>query len=367
MLNISASSNRRRKKTTAITARVVAVFLHKWIGLTAGLVFVISGLSGSVLAYSQPLENFFNPELAGPPPQGWQDARASVLERFAVIEGGAIRTARFPNAEQGVYELHYHDERVEYRDAISGDVVLESSASTRFIEFMRDLHIHLLAGHTGERVMGWIGVALLALILTGLWTWWPRRNVWRFVFRYPKSRRALPQLYWWHKTVGVIALPTLFFVTLTGVGMVFYLTAQSLLTSLFGGEPPAVPDVQETSESAYDWKAIVDSLDATLPNGRVVYFYFPENERSTVRARKKLPAELHPNGRSFIAMTRQGELLHATDATALDTGMRYTHAIYPLHSAKTDSETWRFIVALMGLVPLGFFVTGFMIWNRKRK
>lgn len=362
----SATSNRRRKKATAITSRVVAVFLHKWIGLTAGLVFVISGLSGSVLAYSQPLENFFNPELAGPPPQGWQAARADVLGHFSLVGDGKIRTVRLPSAEQGVYELHYHDERVEYRDALSGELVLESSASTAFIEFMRDLHIHLLAGHAGELVMGWIGVALLALILTGLWTWWPRRNYWRFAFRYPKSRRALPQLYWWHKTVGVIALPTLFFVTLTGVGMVFYLTAQSLLTTLFGGEQPVVPATQAQAESEYDWPAIVASLDATLPDGRVVYFYFPEDEHSTVRARKKLPAELHPNGRSFIAMTRQGDILHATDATALDTGMRYTHAIYPLHSAKTESETWRFIVALMGLLPLGFFITGFMVWNRKR-
>lgn len=356
---------RRRDNTrrTPADLRAAGVFLHRWIGLTAGLVFVIAGLSGSVLAYAQPIRNFFHPELAGPPPQDWLQQRAEVLEGFSADT--TIRTIRFPSEELGVYEIHHHDERVSYRDALNGELVLDGSAIIAVIVFLRDLHIHLLAGETGEQVMGWIGVMLLALLLTGIWTWWPRASGWRFVFRYPKSGRLLPQLYWWHKSAGIVVLPLLFFVTLTGVGMVFYAIAQSLLTSLFGGEPLAVPGTHQAASDAYDWAAIVQSLDHTLPDGRTVYLYLPATAEATVRFRKKLPDELHPNGRSFIAMTRGGEILHANDATTLAAGMRATHAIYPLHSGKAGSETWRFAVFLAGLFPAIFFITGFILWRKK--
>lgn len=355
---------------TLAALRAAGIVLHRWLGLTVGFVFVIAGLSGSLLAYAPELTGALFPVIDGPPPAGWPEQRANVLERtLAEHEPGGVTLIRFPNEQQGAYEIYRADDTLEYRDARSGEIVLVRTPYSDVLSFARELHTHLLMGHDGEELLGWLGVAMLVLVATGLWLWWPRFRMWRFAFVRPRSLALAPHLFWWHKTVGCVSLATLFFVTLTGVAMVFYFPAQKILTGLFGGEAPAVPQtvLADAAAPVTDWNAVIGALDAALPAGRTVFFYPPANKDDVLLFRKQMPGELHPNGRSFVAMTAAGEILHASDASALGPGMRATNAIYPLHSGKTPSETWRFLVFLMGLAPAFFFISGTRLWLLRRR
>lgn len=361
------------KRSTLMTIaalRAAGIVLHRWLGLTVGFVFVVAGLTGSLLAYAPELTGALFPAIDGPPPANWRAARAQVFERTLSEHAmGDVTLIRLPNDQQGAYEIYLADETLEYRDALSGDVVLVRTPTSDVLSFARELHTHLLMGHEGEELLGWLGVAMLVLVATGLWLWWPRFRMWRFAFARPRSTALAPQLFWWHKTVGFISLATLFFVTLTGVAMVFYYPAQRVLTGLFGGEAPVVPQTvpANTAVAGTNWNAVVSALDATLPEGRTVFLYPPASVNDVLLFRKQMPGELHPNGRSFIAMTPAAGVLHASDASALAAGMRATNAIYPLHSGKTPSETWRFVVFLMGLAPAFFFVTGLWLWLLRRR
>ncbi|HEX6930089.1 MAG TPA: PepSY-associated TM helix domain-containing protein [Gammaproteobacteria bacterium] len=362
--------------TTSIAAtfsvaslRAAGIVLHRWLGLSVGLVFVVAGLSGALLAYAPEITGELFPVIDGPAPSGWERHRVEVLDRTQREHApGEVTLIRFPNREQGAYELYLADDTLEYRDAVSGEIVLTRTPFSDVLSFSRELHTHLLAGHAGERVLGWLGIAMLVLTATGLWLWWPRFGAWRFAFRRPRSRGLSPQLFWWHKTVGLVSLATLFFVTLTGVAMVFYYPAQAVLTALLGGEAPEVPQTIPAGQaSVIDWDAVITNLDETLPEGRTVFFYPPATPDDVLLFRKQMPGELHPNGRSFIAMTPGGDVMHANDATQLGAGVRAAQAIYPLHAGKAGSETWRFVVFLMGLVPSFFFVTGLWMWRLQRR
>nr|WP_302051660.1 PepSY domain-containing protein [Sphingopyxis sp. BSNA05] len=50
------------------------------------------------------------------------------------------------------------------------------------VTFIYDLHYRLLLGETGGAILGWLGFVLLALLLSGLWAWWPRGS-WRKALR----------------------------------------------------------------------------------------------------------------------------------------------------------------------------------------
>lgn len=67
--------------------------------------------------------------------------------------------------------------------------------------FIYDLHYRLLLGETGGIVLGWTGFALLALLLSGLWAWWPRGS-WAKALRLKRHahRSALRD---WHKLAGL--------------------------------------------------------------------------------------------------------------------------------------------------------------------
>lgn len=348
--------------------RAAGIVLHRWLGITVGFVFVIAGLTGALLAYAPELTGAMFPQVKGPPAERWEQSRGHVLQRIEEeYSAGQVTLVRFPSEDQGAYELYLADDTLQYRDPITGDVVLRRTPYSDVLSFSRELHTHLFLGHEGEELLGWLGIAMLVLLATGLWLWWPRPGLWRFAFKRPTASRLGPQLYWWHKTIGFMSIGALFFVTLTGVAMVFYTPAQKVLTGLFGGEAPLVPRLSETSIEKTDWPRVLASLDTTLPEGRTVFLYPPACASETLRFRKQMPGELHPNGRSFVAISRAGNVLHANDATEQELGMRATNAIYPLHAGKADSEAWRFIVFLMGIAPAFFFVTGFWLWRLRRR
>lgn len=345
--------------------RAAGVVLHRWLGLIIGLVFVIVGLTGAILAYAPELKGMMYPVLDGPAPQGWEQRRADVLARIVEANAPRATLVRFPNAQLRAYEIYLADGAQEYRDALTGESVLVRTPFGDILGVAHELHTELLLGHDGEVLLGWLGVAMLVLLLTGIWLWWPRRGTWRFVFRKPRSRALVPQFLWWHKTVGVLSLATLFFVTLTGVAMVFYATAQALLLGLFGGSVPDVPRTLAHPADHIEWHSVVETLDAALPEGQTVYFYPPQQASDALRFRKRMPGEMHPNGLSFVVITPEGERQHAHDATGLGTGVRMTQSIYPLHSGYGSGELWRVVVFLMGIAPVFFFVTGAWPWLRR--
>ena len=43
------------------------------------------------------------------------------------------------------------------------------------------------------------------------------------------------------------------------------------------------------------------------------------------------------------------------------------NALYPLHAGRAGSEPWRAAVAVTGLLPLFFFVTGLYTWLARRR
>lgn len=348
--------------------RAAGAIAHRWLGLSVGALFVLTGLSGSLLAYELELSSLLYPELSSPLPAEWRAQRAELLAEInSAYPAGRISVVRFPADNRGVYEIYLENGERHYRDPLDGELLLAREPLGDPLTVAAELHIHLLAGETGERVLGWLGLAMLALLLAGLWLWWPRPNEWRSVLQPPGSRRLRPQLFWWHKTIGVATLILLLLVTLTGVGMVFYETAQRLLTGAFGGTPAELPTSVEPSASSTDWRQVVHSLDRTLPAGRTVYFYPPAQPDAPLLFRKKLPAELHPNGRSFVAVTKSGKVVAAVDDTQSGAGLKATHAIYPLHAGNIGNGIYRALVAIAGILPAVFFATGFVLWRMRRR
>lgn len=343
--------------------RAVGILLHRWLGLVVGFVFALVGLTGSVIAFGPELLAWGQPALAAPAPGGWEAARASVLARtLAAHRPGEVTLVRFPGGALGAYEIYLADESLEYRHALSGDVLHRRPAMGDTVLISRELHTHLAGGERGEQLLGWLGVAMLVLLGTGLWLWWPRGGRWRLALRYPATRQLRPQLYWWHKSGGIVTFVLLAFVTLTGVAMLFHGAAQALLTGMLGGRAPELPGHVAPADEI-DWHAVLATLDRTLPSGRAVFFAPPRTNNAPLVFRKRLPAELHPNGRSFVLLDGEGRRVAAHDASAAATGLRATNAIYPLHAGRTGARWWQLTVAVSGILPAVLFATGFWLWR----
>lgn len=343
--------------------RAALSWLHLWLGLTIGTLFALVGLSGSVLVFHPELVQWQHPQLAVQAPVADGRVLASVLDAWTPRGLSAID---FPRDAMPAWQAYFDDGSRRYFATDDGALLLTRTTGDDLLLWLHEFHVELLGGEAGHQVLGAVGWISLGLLLTGLYLWWPRHGSLAShlrPYRGPPIRRWLS----WHRSAGVLLLPLLLLVTLTGVGMVYHDGARSLLTGLFGGgSPPAAPTLA-ASGARPDWPKVLDTARDALPGARLVRTSLPAAGSDVVGFRVRLPTEWHPNGRSLVFVDAAGRrVLMAHDATDQAAGARLDEAVYPLHIGAVGGRPYRWAVTLAGLVPAFLLVTGFLFWRRRR-
>jgi uncharacterized iron-regulated membrane protein len=342
--------------------RAMLSWLHLWVGLGAGAVFAVIGLSGSVLVFHEDLLRWQHPQLDGHALQADGSVLATILARETPR---GLRSIQMPDTGMPTFVGFYTDGRRGYFAPEDGSTLLLRSADDDVLLWLHELHVHLLGGEAGEQVLGIVGWIASGLLLTGLYLWWPK---WGRMLSHLRMHRGPPVRRWlsWHRSSGVVLLPLLLLLTLTGVGMVYHAGARTLLTGLFGGgDAPAAP--VRTPDAPVDWTAVLGRAHAALPGAHLTRTAPPAADEGVVGFRARMPGEWHPNGRSTVHVDLAGrEVLLVHDATRQPMGARMTEAIYPLHIGAVGGPLVRWLTALGGLVPAFLLTTGFLFWRRRR-
>jgi uncharacterized iron-regulated membrane protein len=341
--------------------RRLVSWLHLWVGLVAGLLFAVLGLSGSVLVFHEDLLRWQHPELEGHALRADGDVLAAILARETPK---GLRSVQFPDEAMPTFVGFYGDGRRGYFAPEDGELLLMRSTGDDVLLWLQDLHIHFLAGDAGEQVVGIVGWTGVGLLVTGLYLWWPKRGRLKLSltwFSNPPTRRWLS----WHRSSGALLLPLVLLLTLTGVGMVYHEAARGLLTTVFGGgDIPAAPVRAGTGDP--DWPAVIARAQSGLPAAHLTRTAAPAAGEGVVSFRARMPGEWHVNGRSTVHVDLAGsEVLLAHDATRQAAGARMTEAIYPLHIGAVGGPLVRWLTALGGLVPAFLLATGFLFWLRR--
>src|SRR5690606_9366850 len=244
-----------------------------------------------------------HPQLAGHEAVADGDVLAAILARW---QPQGLRSVHLPEPDGlPVWQGYFADGRRAYFAPEDGALLLSRGTGDDWLLFLADFHIHLLGGETGEQVLGVVGWIALGLLLTGLYLWWPR---WGHMLAHLKLYRGPPVRRWlsWHRSVGTLGLPLLLLLVLTGTGMVYHAGFRSVLTGLFGGDPPPAPPSRAlATETAPDWPTVLARARAALPPGaRLTRTSAPEPGSDVVGFRARAAGEWHPNGRSLVYVDR---------------------------------------------------------------
>jgi uncharacterized iron-regulated membrane protein len=151
--------------------------------------------------------------------------------------------------------------------------------------------------------------------------------------------------------------------------MVFPDPFRGTLNFGFGVNGPLRPQAWELEaySGEIQWSQILASAKKTLPNAALRYVTPPRNETSPIMLRLRMPAELHPNGRSYLAvMPASGDILEIINAPELGLGPIIFNAFYPVHSGKTNWFGHRSVLSLVSLSLLYLAVSGLIIFMQPR-
>ena len=343
--------------------RAALSWLHLWLGLSVGAAFSVIGLSGSMLVFHAELLAWQHPQLAAHTAVADGVVLARVLERWTPQ---GLRSVQLPQASLPVWQGFFEDGRRGYFSPEDGSLLLTRSRHDDWLLWLHELHTDLLGGEAGHQALGVIGWICLGLLLTGLYLWWPKWGRMRAhlkLYSGPPVRRWLT----WHRSAGVVLLPLLLLLTLTGVGMIYHGGARAMLTALLGGAEPPMPPQRAGSGAAPDWPRVLARAQAALPGAQLTRTSAPAAGSGVVAFRARAIDEWHPNGRSLVFIDTAGsQLLLSHDATAQPLGARLAEAIYPLHIGAVGGRAYRWASAIGGALPAFLLVTGFLFWWRRR-
>ncbi len=362
--------------------------VHMWVGLVLGVLFVALGLSGSILVYHEALDEMAAPmprAAAGGAPQSLDavvgaarsaapDAKGNVFVTLPQEAGDPVMIRFLPaqreGAARGGTQRRPPQSATVFVDPASAQVIgTRTSSMSPLVQFAHDLHGNLFLGRDGRPYVGWLGVAMMILGITGLVLWWPKSHLWKYAFLVRRTAKGLRFHRELHAAAGIWGFVVFIVVSFTGVGIVFPETVRALVG---GGAPPAFnlrtgPEVQPVENGARIGAAeAVRVARAALPGSDPASVMLP------AKPTQAISVALRPHdGGTILSMAYvdpyRARVMAVRDPAALSAADSFVAWQRPLHQGDGLGAVWRFLVFLSGFLPLLFTVTGTIMWLKKRR
>ncbi|HTK33836.1 MAG TPA: PepSY-associated TM helix domain-containing protein [Caulobacteraceae bacterium] len=364
--------------------------LHLWIGIGLALAIIPLCVSGSYLVWRGEIDRALHPArfaISSPqavlPPSAYLDAaqvrfgdRARVQGlrlpskpgEPATVTGAMTRPAgeskggaagRGPQARPQVLTA--------WIDPGTARVLDVANVRQSLSMWMHDLHGQFFVFGPGRQAVGWIGVALLVSCLSGIWLWWPRREVLAMAFRWGRTTDTLSNL---HQLVGFwIALP-LAVLSLSGALISFPAFTRGLVGAFALVAPPAGaqrggPEGPASRTMLSADQAASRALDGQ-PGAHLLTLNLPTRAADTPRWRAQVRTAKGATLTLAIDDAQAGDVRVVPDRPRPE-GDQLIRFNRQLHGGGDGMPlAWKLVITVAGLAPAILAVTGVLVWARRQ-
>jgi uncharacterized iron-regulated membrane protein len=378
--------------------------VHRWTALSLGWILIVSGFTGSLLVVARPLDLKLHPEYFVAAGAAAGDATSiatanatstSTANATATATTKAIEASDTPRAvaslesvRQGLaaefgpranFTFRPPREAGEtlqvlvrgqwhgtvYLDPVSGREQGRRADDEGFVNILYGLHSSLWFKETGKAVLACAALSYLALILTGLVLWWPRR--WPPSLRVEVRKGLSRTLFDVHRTGGAV-LALAFAVSIATGAYLAWRPIGNWITWLSGAPRVTAPALPAGSSGPIlPLDELAARAQAALPDGTIGYLLYSPQASRPLAVRMRVPDDPHPNGRSTVWLDpRSGAVLATQRWSELDPGTRVNSIIYPLHTGELGGVLWEAGVAFLGLMLGLLGCSGVWLWWRRR-
>ncbi|MFT3802178.1 MAG: sulfite reductase flavoprotein subunit alpha [Burkholderiaceae bacterium] len=377
------------------SAKKIWFQLHWFIGITAGTVLVVIGLTGALFSFHEEILDLLNPGIAstafaGSPDRPGQSAASSPVltpaELLAALQaaGEMRRVERMTlHAEAGrnpqvTFAPAAGERRGQtvFLNAHTGQQ-LPPQKGTAFFDWIERLHRWLLLPvDIGRPVAGSLAALLLFLSFSGLYLRWPSKP-WspRAWLLFNTRRKGRPFLWGLHSVAGTWVL--LVYLVLAGTGVYWGFVSVRSVVDQWAGAPPrnvarapgpapaaSRPVTIAPASVAPPWQGFERAAGAW----QLVQLQLPRAEGQNYQFSWYGPDAPHERARNQLSVRPDGGVQRDERFADLPAGRRALAAIYPLHMGSYFGLAGRIIVTIASLAMMLFAITGWMLYlDRRRK
>ncbi|MBL9173610.1 MAG: PepSY domain-containing protein [Verrucomicrobiales bacterium] len=370
------------------------LFVHRWMGLGAGVCLVVIGLTGSLFVFHHEIAEGLEPDLrkVAPRPGGpsdyrpWPEIIASA--EAAKPSGSSLRGLTAPERAGSVVRCVFEipastpeeEDSVEvcvdpYTARVLGTSRLEEHPIWKICSFLFGLHYSLQIPKVGGLLVGILALVGLLSLVSGLWLWWPGWGRIRSALGVKRNSGSVRFNFDVHRALGFYTAPIVGALLLSGIWMnlngPFVAVVRWLSPGTDGGSPVLpIPDASPTAPRRSPAE-VLTAVFAAQPEGRLNWASLPrETNQSWVVSQVRVngPTRSAWAERMVSVDPTTGGILRVEDpSTRRTAGDVFLAWQWPLHSGRAFGEPGRWLVLVAGFVPAILYGTGLRVWWARRR
>ena len=358
--------------------------LHLYLGLSFGLVFVLAGITGSLLVFYVDIDELINPTLhINPAPTTTPKSYEEVLTALNQAHPQRDKAWRMEIPRQStsmIMARYYKPQETEHLhfaplivwvNPYTAKVVSNRFWGQYLMTWIYDLHYTLLLDLTGKTIMAVVGGFLLISLITGVYLWWPHPGKLKSAFTFKPHTSFSRFNYDLHKISAIYSLIFMLLLIMSGILLElpdFFNPIIHRLSPLYTTQPNLSNPQQRFIRIPVDTAVAI--AQNTFPNAQLRWIETPKDKTGSyciILYQYGEPSKRFPKTTVWINQY-DGTVLDVrnpmVDNSAGDTFLNWLH---PLHSGEIAGLTGRLFVLLSGIIPTILYSTGFIRWLQKRK
>jgi len=360
--------------------------VHLWMGVGLLIPLVAIGLSGTILTFNHEIADLHAPAGFVATTDGAPRPLSELLATAQPLapEGSNPTMILFPEDREEPTIVRFQRRGAQgpggIHQVMMDPVTLKVFESAPFSSggFMRIMHrLHgslLITGGLGRQIVGWLGVVMLVLGISGLIMWWPKTkqsiaNAFK-VTQGAKGFRLHREL---HGALGIWSWLVFIVVSFSGVYIAFPGVTGDMIRVFFPAREmrvnfnaSMVQPVQGAQPVTID--AAAGLALAALPDTRIWTARLPARPDQPYRFGLIRPGHEHGQPAAQVMVDPwKGAVIDVTDPRNYTVGETIMAWQRGLHAGEGLGWTWKILVALSGLLPLIFGITGIAMWLWRRR
>ncbi|MCW6536720.1 PepSY domain-containing protein [Sphingomonas sp. MMSM24] len=339
--------------------------VHRWLGLAAGLFWLVQAITGCLITFHWEAEDLGYSAVHRATDFGRIERRLGALAPPG--SGVVIKSVWTTAGLADRYDINLDDNGVQRAVRIAGDGTILGTRRKGALGVMGTLvsiHQTLLAGDIGEWIVGISGTLLLTNLVAGLWIGWPRKGSWRRTLT-PATRGALvARVYSWHRAIGLwAAVPALVLVS-AGVLRRF----ETGVSTLLGAKEVSLPPIAPIAITPIRFARAIGTAAAALPGSRFTMAALPSPNDATYRVRVLAPGEWRrAYGTSTVLVNaNDGSVRGIFSAAAAPLPRAFVDDLYAIHTGEAAGLVGRVLATALGLWLAAMSSLGALLWSRRR-